>query len=84
MMAWLAVGLEIVLFTLLNFELLSASTYLFQVPSLISSGILLKDVFSNYGFSVSPLALLEVAWFIVAIIAFSRLVIRTTRRIASQ
>ena len=83
-MEWLAGGLEIVLFTLLNFELLSASTYLFQVPSLISSAILLKDAFSSYGFSLSPFAMLEVAWFFVALIAFARLVIGTARRILSS
>jgi hypothetical protein len=79
-MEWFAVGVEIVLFTLLNLEVVSAATYAFQIPSLVSSSVLLQDLFSTYGFALSPLGLLELAWFCVAIVSFSRLVIRTVRK----
>ena len=79
-MAWLAVGVEIILFALLNLELVSAATYSFQIPSLISSVILLQDSLFSGGFELSPLVLLEIAWFGVAIVCSSRLLIRSIRK----
>ena len=79
-MAWLAVGVEIILFALLNLEIISAATYSFQIPSLISSIVLLQDSLSYSSFDLSPLVLLEIAWFGVAIVCFSRLLIRSIRR----
>ena len=79
-MAWLAVGAEIILFALLNLELVSAATYSFQIPSLISSIILLQDSLSSGEGELSPLVLLEIAWLGVAIVCFSRLLIRSIRK----
>ena len=78
-MSWLAVGIEILLFFALNFRILSPSTYVFQVPSLLSSGYLLKAEMSSSGAQLTPYALLELAWFLVALSSLSMLVIKSAR-----
>ena len=78
-MAWLAVGIEILLFFALNFRILSPATYVFQIPSLLSSGYLLKAEVLSSGAQLTPYALLELAWFLVALSSLSMLVLKSAR-----
>ena len=81
-MAWLAVGIEILLFFALNFQILSPSTYVFQIPSLIASGYLLKTEVSTSGAQLTPYAFLELIWFLVALTSLSMLVLKSARSIS--
>jgi hypothetical protein len=79
LMAWLAVGIEILLFLALNFRILSPATYVFQIPSLLSSGYLLKTEVSSSGAQLTPHALLELVWFLVALTSLSMLALKSAR-----
>lgn len=79
-MDWLAVSIEILLFGLLNFEKVKASTFTYQIPSLLSSSVLLHGELAKTGLALTPLGFLELAWFCIAILALAQLIITRIRR----